>query len=219
MKIMGWVHGRSCRIAQLSGLAVVFLAVVPAWGSAKKGPTEGQQQLIAIGPIGLGDLYLKMKKGPILRGGGPPEAAIVNSLNQCQVFIIDKKVFKKGEWEPAEKGFPKLTLGGKLSFVLKDKKGKDFEVQVSQLRTMGTCTVLGKQPCYRGFGIFLQLKVTARFVPNDPLVKALAHLSGLKDKDLKGATYGATISYCSDWNVTYDLNGKLRWPQKKAQRP
>jgi hypothetical protein len=103
---------------------------------------------LIVGPFRLGDAFQQMSETDreigsaeaITKGGGPNKEDIVRALNDCKVYVIQarkKAASKPDKWDFADlKGTPKAVVEGKLSFRLKDRKGKDFNIHVRELNVL-----------------------------------------------------------------------------------
>src|SRR5947208_125918 len=80
-------------------VAGVFVGLVagvaaPADEGVQDRDTKGE--LLVLGPFPLGRLYENMEnvkhRDLIPKGGGPSHASIIKALNECKVYVIDRRV-------------------------------------------------------------------------------------------------------------------------------
>lgn len=115
----------------LAGLA---LAALPGTTLAEEKPAAREGHLW-IGPFPLGDWYKpRDKESPFNVGTGPSHDEILKSLNECRVYVHDKRTVDKsgkprfGEFKD---GYPCVALEGKLYHFWKIG-GKEFVICVQQ---------------------------------------------------------------------------------------
>jgi hypothetical protein len=98
-----------------------------------------KQEFFVVGPYSLGDWFKKYReeaKSAIVVGA-PDDDEIIKSLNECKLFVIDRRRWKskdKARFERAE-GYPQLVAGGKLIHKWKEK-GKNCTILVEELKAV-----------------------------------------------------------------------------------
>jgi len=104
------------------------LAAIPATalGALLAGPSRSaeestdKRETFAVGPFALGDWYKKYRlqnkeKGPLINGA-PDDDQIRESLNACQLYVIDGRVWTDRNKPRFEETRPKVAAEGKLIY-------------------------------------------------------------------------------------------------------
>jgi hypothetical protein len=95
--------------------------------------------VVLMGPIPLGELFVNMRDGKafadnLVNGSSLTFQQIADSLNGCQVYLIDRKqpLKSRGSWVFADVR-PVALLSGKLSFGPKDKTDRNFHISLREV--------------------------------------------------------------------------------------
>ena len=135
-------------------LAAFLAASLFANGQIIKQPR--QQEDLLLGPLALGELYLKMGKADrelygnaLPKSSGLTEKQIVEALNHCQVYVLEhrRKPDQGGEWTflEGEKDRPIVLVTGQFSFELKNARGTEFRFHVREVSVSDTNTDFPKR--------------------------------------------------------------------------
>lgn len=177
----------------LGGLSGASLAAVlgdlPTAPAGEKKPAP-RREFFVVGPFSLGDWFQKSKlriEG-LFNLGAPDGKEIVKSLNECTLYVLDKRVWNDAKKKRFADGGPKLVATGKLHHVWKDD-GKKFTIHLSELKASSD-------------------SINYDAVPPHQRVRVSVELITMGTTSL--GTSSSTISICPEDPLFYDLNGKLR---------
>jgi hypothetical protein len=174
--------------APAAGLAALITAL-PGESVAGKEPAA-REELFVLGPFPLGDWFKARpdKKSPFLVGTGPSYDEIVESLNECRVYLIDQRVeSNSGKVDFGDRGYPRVALEGKLFHSWK-VDGKDFTIQFPGAKSLALTTDYSRSPAVRTVA---GIEVTFRFEGENWLAKG----TSVQNHHLRKP-------------VTYDITGK-----------
>jgi hypothetical protein len=137
----------------LAGTPIAGLALataLPGNASAEDKPAARDEQFW-IGPFPLRDWYKTRedKKSPFNVGTGPSYDEIMKSLNECRVYLLERRTAdKSGRPQFGEHPYPRVALEGKL-FHSWTVDGKDFAITILGGESMGRLTTYGRSPAVR----------------------------------------------------------------------
>src|SRR5260370_19763920 len=157
-------------MGQITRRESIGLLSATALGTMLNGVSEGraaepkQAEIILMGPFSMGELYAtqNVSLGKCDDDQGPSDKEIADAFNQCQLYVIDKRVMAKtGEWQFAEAAeeYPKLALAGKMHFLLKDRKEVDFKIYLEGMCRCGSITNYYTNPPNRYYHVNFQCSI------------------------------------------------------------
>jgi hypothetical protein len=207
----------------LYGNSALLTGLTPAWGAEGKTSKKVGPELLFYGPFALDELYDKVvpegsRDDVLSQGEGPTRQAIKEAMGHCKVYLVARKVKRDGKWGLTyEGGYPKILVEGKLVLNIKDKKGRDYEIQVQEISRVGADMGPEWQTCK--FPLRLCLKVRRNFVTEADieLAKRLAQVGGKKltARDFEGASSSFVRNFVSEASFTHDVDGKARWSKEE----
>jgi hypothetical protein len=188
---------RRTALAALS--AASFGSLVSDCQAAPPEAPAVKHELFVVGPFSLGNWFKKHREETKAKDsivfGAPDDAEIVKSLNECKLYVIDRRVSKDKEtkhFDDPKEGYPQLVASGKLIHTWKEK-GKNCTIWVKTLMAIASSTDESTPPPSR----IVELNVTI---------------------DIRGenafATQTKTVAFNSDQSIAYDITGK-RLPCKE----
>jgi hypothetical protein len=178
--------------ASFGPVAATTRAAAPEAGAAK-------HELFVVGPFCLGDWfkeYRERKKArrPIV-AGAPDDAEIIESLNDCKLYVIDRRVWKDKDtvrFDDSQDAYPKLVAEGKLRHFW-DEKGMNCTIWVTRLALAGSKTNHRTPPPFR-----------------EASWNVAIDIRGEKATVVETASY----AFMSDRPTSYDITGKLLLGQR-----
>jgi hypothetical protein len=178
----------SIKLASATGLASLL-----SGGSDARAVEPVKGELMLMGPFPLGELYESQKRSlgnEHTDGQGPTDEDIAKAFNQCQLYVIDKKVIAKaGEWRFADEEYPRMALSGEVHFELKDNKDADFKIYFEKIVKVDQRDDYVTKPATRSFIVGFQSYIVRGNLGSEKHV----------------ATYG----WSAKKRIAYDINGKL----------
>ncbi len=109
-------------------IATAVGSLVVAYTSTGAETRSGGDRLL-IGPLKLGDLYSSIvrKKQCLSWKSGPSRKQIVEALNACTIYLLDRRKFSNGNWSiSAKQSQPTILASGPFVYELTDANGKPF---------------------------------------------------------------------------------------------
>jgi hypothetical protein len=180
-------------------LAVLLCLTVNIANQERPKAKEKRVETIIMGPLMVGRLYAKNTPDSVLdafcRNAGLSQKTIVDVLNKCNMYVIDKKANSGKNWVflEAEDGFPKLCVEGLWDYTLQDDKDKKLSIRIRSVEIHGLSTDYSVSPTQRGFVIAVKLEFDSVVgEQRSSLTYVIAAVKG----------------------VTYDINGegfRLKW--------
>jgi hypothetical protein len=182
----------------IAGLALA--AALPDKARAGDKPATRDEQFW-IGPFPLGDWYKSRgdKKSPFNVGTGPSYDEIVESLNECQVYLLDRRTpddSGKLCFGDTKDRYPRVAFEGKL-FHSWTVDGKDFAICVLGGASKGMTDYYSHSPAVR---VVFSIQIDFRFDGENWLARGTVVQSQSPRK-----------------SIAYDINGK-QVPAKSIPR-
>jgi hypothetical protein len=149
-----------------AGLAAA-LSLAPRAGAADpSSPPQGE--LLVIGPFGLGDWFAAAAAEHPLGahstlGVAPADAELVKSLNECKLFVIDRRSLKDPErpsFPLTDADYPVIAVAGKSAHSW-GEKGTSFSIELEESRVHNNSIRNRATPPFKMVSAGLTLKVRA----------------------------------------------------------
>jgi hypothetical protein len=170
-----------------------FGSLTTAMQGAPPEAPAAKHELFVIGPFSLGDWFKKHREESRAKDaivyGAPDDAEIIKSLNECKLYVLDRRVCKDKETAHFDdsKDYPQLVAGGKLIHSWKEK-GKNCTIWVTTLKAIASSTDERTPPPSR----IVTLNATIDIRGENAIV-----------------TQTKTTSFEPDRRIAYDITGKL----------
>lgn len=199
---------RRSMVKLASAAALVPLSASVSWADERHQDHAGED--LVVGPFALGELYRTMpekaKLGEVFsKRDGPDEKQVINSLDEVELYVLDKRVRNdKGQWV-FDQARPSVVVGGRMTLLLKDKKRKDFNIQLKKVTGRGWnrrnyWEGADKPPSRESDGLLVEMATSRYF---------------LREVSISGSDVEV---WGSDFNLVsrpfmYDVFGKVIWKE------
>jgi hypothetical protein len=197
----------------------LLLPLTPLFAEQGKLPEKVESEHIFCGPFALDELFDKIvpegsQKDSLSKGDGPTRAAIKKEMTQRKVYVIGRNIKREGTWGLTYDGdYPKILVEGEVGFLVKDRKDREYEINLQEAFLLGADMGKGRQTCE--FPVGISLKVRRNFLTESEIefAKKLAALDGKKltETDLVGASSSFVQNFHSEASLVIGVDGKTRW--------
>ena len=181
------------RRAALAAISASSLSALIAQPSHAADVAADKQELFAVGPFALGDWFkhyrTKYRDKEPLAAGAPEDDQIVRSLNECRLYIIDRRVWTdraKPRFDESKDRFPHVAAEGKLVHSWKGKEST-CTIWINEMSAKDVRTDCDASPPFRRLDISVGIEILGA---------------------RRQITQTETLHFVSEPVIAYDINGQ-----------
>ena len=181
------------RRTALAAISASSLSALVAQPSRAADAAADKRELFAIGPFALGDWFkhyrTKYQDKEPLAAGAPEDDQIIKSLNECRLYLIDRRVWadrSKPRFDESKDRFPQVAAEGKLVHSW-NEKGGTCTIWVKEMSAKDVRTDCDASPPFRRLDISVGIEILG---------------AG------RQITQTETLHFVSEPVIAYDINGQ-----------